>query len=504
MQIYKFGGASIKDAASMNRVADIIVQHQDEVQGIVMSALGKTTNALEQVWNSYLRYAEMQKSSAGTEMLRDDEQLAPTGKSDTQETHKDIAHRATDSQQHSSAQASRFRFGGQFRESEHDNLEAENTYGDSQGETNITSSSIISPASYEQGITDFAKAHNSILNQLFSKGNDALQEQLDAIYLQLQDLRSVARHLHRNKLYDAVVSCGELASTRIMVALLQERGLPVRWQDARRIIKTDDRHRDAQVDWETTTSQINRMEPGLFITQGFIASTHEDHTTTLGREGSDYTAAILAHAMGASGVTIWKDVPGVLNADPRHFDQTQQLESISYREAIELAYYGASVIHPKTLQPLQDKSIPLHVRSFLDAGAAGTQITGQVALQPMTPCYILKKDMILLNLSPRDFSFISEERMAQVFGLLHRFKIEVGVMQTSAISLSLCVDDKFGNAEKFLARISKDYKLRYHTGVSLYTCRHYDAASIDFLESMGAVLLRQQTRETLQMVILKD
>jgi aspartate kinase len=223
--------------------------------------------------------------------------------------------------------------------------------------------------------------------------------------------------------------------------------------------------------------------------------------TTLGREGSDYTAAIIAHALNAQNVTIWKDVPGVLNADPRVFNDTVLLEQISYSEAIELAFYGASVIHPKTLQPLQDKNIPLHVKSFMDPTALGTVITQGAALVPHESCYIVKKNLVLLSISSRDFSFIGEHNISHVFQLLSAAKMQVGLIQNSAISFTICVEDKYDNIDNVVQELDTHYKVSFVTGVTLYTIRHYEGDAIAFIESEKEVLLRQRTQETLQLVV---
>ena len=274
------------------------------------------------------------------------------------------------------------------------------------------------------------------------------------------------------------------------------------WIDVRELIKTDSYFRRANINWEATQQLISNNISGntLNITQGFLGSDANNFTTTLGREGSDYTAAIFAYCLNAASVTIWKDVPGVLNADPRYFENAQLLNKISYREAIELAFYGASVIHPKTLQPLQGKEIPLYVKSFLNPEAPGTRIGKNVTLDPMMPCFIVKKNQVLISLSSLDFSYIVEENISEIFNLLHLYKMKVDVIQNSAISFSVCVDNIYNNLEKLLHHLKAKFKVTCNENVSLYTIRHYNDQAIMQIESGKTVLLKQLTQETVQIV----
>jgi aspartate kinase len=302
--------------------------------------------------------------------------------------------------------------------------------------------------------------------------------------------------------YDQIISIGELVSTTIVSHYLNFSGIPSQWLDVRQYIKTDNNYRDANVDWEHTQkliSKINRKK-SLFVTQGFIGADENNFTTTLGREGSDYTAAIFAYCLGAESVTIWKDVPGVLNADPRYFENAVLLNQISYREAIELAFYGASVIHPKTLQPLQKKEIPLFVKSFINPTLPGTKVSKGVDLEPKTSCFIVKKNQVLISLSSIDFSFIMEENISEIFALFHKYKIKVSLIQNSAISFSVCVEDKFDKFKELKTILSKKFKVSYNDNVSLYTIRHFDAISAEVVEKDKTVLVKQISRETLQIV----
>ena len=250
------------------------------------------------------------------------------------------------------------------------------------------------------------------------------------------------------------------------------------------------------------TSGIKKK--ALNITQGFLGSDENNFTTTLGREGSDYTAAIFAYCLNAKSVTIWKDVPGVMNADPRYFENATLLNQISYREAIELAFYGATVIHPKTLQPLQRKEIPLFVKSFLNPELAGTSVSKGADLEPQLPCFIVKKNQLLISLSSIDFSFIMEENISEIFALLHHYKMKVDLIQNSAISFSVCVDDKFGNFNTLKSLLSKKFAVSYNENVSLYTIRHFDAQSAQMVETNKTVLLKQISRETMQIVTKEE
>jgi aspartate kinase len=237
------------------------------------------------------------------------------------------------------------------------------------------------------------------------------------------------------------------------------------------------------------------------VTQGFLGSNENNFTTTLGREGSDYTAAIFAYCLGGESVTIWKDVPGVLNADPRVFKETQLLQQISYREAIEMAFYGASVIHPKTLQPLQRKEIPLYVKSFLNPLQEGTSVSKGKDLEPAVSCYIVKKEQVLISLSSLDFSFMMEDHIGDVFKLLHEYKMKVNLIQNSAISFSVCVDNKFNKLDELLTKLKPKFKLRYNENVTLYTIRHFNEKEVDRLEKQFEVFVKQQSRETIQLVV---
>ena len=275
------------------------------------------------------------------------------------------------------------------------------------------------------------------------------------------------------------------------------------WIDVRDCIKTNSNFREAKVDWKLTEQNIETtiLPKKLYITQGFLAGDTNGNTTTLGREGSDYSAGIFAYCLDAESLTIWKDVEGVLNADPRYFKETKLLQKISYTEAIELAFYGASVIHPKTLQPLQKKEIPLYVKSFLNPKSKGTTVNRGQKIIPEIPCFIVKINQILLSISSLDFSFIVEQNISEIFELLHEYKMKVSLIQNSAISFSVCLEDNYLNFEKLQAQLKSKFKINFHKEVSLYTIRHFNEASVKEIEKTNKVLLKQSTIETIQMVV---
>ena len=306
--------------------------------------------------------------------------------------------------------------------------------------------------------------------------------------------------------YDQVVGFGELLSTTIINAYLNHVNIDSEWLDARKCVKTDSYYRDANLDWEKTKQAIKGQVSNkrIVVSQGFIGSDENNFTTTLGREGSDYTAAIFAHALSAESVTIWKDVPGVLNGDPRVFKNTKLLNQISYAEAIELAFYGASVIHPKTLQPLQRKEIPLYVRSFLNPERPGTSVSKGKKLEPLIPCYILKPNQVLIRLSSLDFSFMVEDNISEVFALLYKFQMRVDLIQNSAISFSVCVNNKYDRLEELLQVLRSKFKVTFFENVDLYTVRYFDSEALKSIEAQkDKILLEQRAQETIQYVVEK-
>ena len=340
------------------------------------------------------------------------------------------------------------------------------------------------------------------MNELFEEENAVFKE-IDTLLGELDWFLERNTSSRYNYVYDQIICFGELLSTKIVSAYLTKIGVKNNWFDVRNFIKTDSNYRDAKVDWELTQSIISEKldTSTLNITQGFIAANDTENTTTLGREGSDYTAGIFAYCLNAENVTIWKDVPGVLNADPRVFSKTTLLEQISYEEAIEMAFYGASVIHPKTLQPLERKEIPLLVRSFINPKEKGTQVSKGTRLVPYIPCFIVKKNQILVSISALDFSFMVENNISYIFQKLHDYQLKVNLIQNSAISFSVCIDNKFKKFDAFYNELKTQFKIDVQKDVDLYTVRHFDDKAIKDIESKGTFLLTQVNKETSQIVV---
>lgn len=414
MKIFKFGGASVKDAEGIRNVARVLDYTGHDGVLVVVSAMGKTTNALERVLKSYFE---------GTD--------------------------------------------------------------------------------YTDIIYEIKSYHLDIANDLMPDNQDIFE-------VIQEDFTELNYFLRKNKspnydfVYDQVVSYGELVSTKILSAYLNSQKTTSQWMDARDYIKTDSTYREGKVDWDLTYAELQSLDKNqLYVTQGFIGSNENYLTTTLGREGSDYTGAIIAYCLNAESLTIWKDVPGVLNADPRHFSETVKLDQISYAEAIELAYYGASVIHPKTLQPLQRKKIPLYVKSFENPENQGTVIQEGQALVPDTSCFIVKKNQIVLQISTLNFAFIDEVVIRDVFHKLSENLLKVNLIQISAISLSLCVEDKYNRLQNAVKSFESDFEIEVIHDCSLYTIRHYTTESEHVIQNPQHAIIRQSGKSTLQLV-MKD
>lgn len=411
MKVFKFGGASVKDVDSVKNIAKVLKINGFNDCFMVISAMGKTTNALEEVIRLYFEAADFQ-------------------------THLD----------------------------------------------------------------QIKQNHFQLIDGLF-ENPDKIKSKIQVHFDETNDFFDRNKSPNYDFVYDQVVCLGELVSTRIVSEYLNSIGIENTWLDVRNFIKTDDTYREGQVDWTKTEENFKTLDLNKFyITQGFIGSDENHFTTTLGREGSDYTAAIIAYCLNADSMTIWKDVPGVMNADPRQFEDAQLLHKISYEEAVELAYYGASVIHPKTLRPLRQKQIPFYVKSFIEPTSRGTEIKNGSALEPYVPCYIVKKNQNLLTLTTADFSFITEDKISQVFNQLADLKIKVNLMQNSAITLSLCLEDKFNQLEKLIEVLSVDYKIDWEKNVSLYTFRHFNQ-ELESNFKRGKELLRQTIKNTLQLIV---
>jgi len=345
--------------------------------------------------------------------------------------------------------------------------------------------------------------HYEIAKDLFEDMDHQIFFEIEELFSEMTNFMIKNRSKKYEYIYDQIVSIAEFISTKIVSSYFNKVGIENTWINVKEFIKTNNDFRDAKVDWKLTEQNIrDKILPHkLYITQGFLASNNESKTTTLGREGSDYSAGIFAYCLGAESLTIWKDVEGVLNADPRYFEETQLLQQISYTEAVELAFYGASVIHPKTLQPLQKKEIPLYVKSFKEPQNKGTKVDRGRQIKPEIPCFIVKKDQILLSISSIDFSFIVERNISDIFELLHKHKMKVNLIQNSAISFSVCMNDDFDKFENLLEELKVNFKIDYYKDVSLFTIRHFDENAIVKIEKNNTILLKQISKETVQIVI---
>lgn len=350
--------------------------------------------------------------------------------------------------------------------------------------------------------------HLSIADSLFADKGDATYGRLRELIGRLDEV-SARKATNYNFDYDQTVSFGELISTTLISGYLNSIGISNVWVDVRDIIRTNENYREGIVDFDTTrrqaqetiNSQFTTHNSQLIITQGFIAGTAAGTTTTLGREGSDYSASILSYCLDADNMTIWKDVPGFLNADPKFFANTVKINKIPFNEAIELAYYGASVIHPKTVKPIQNKGIQLNIKSFLDPSADGSVIGPFDSIEPLTPLYIFKNNQILISIQPKDFSFIAEENLQTIFAVLAELNIRVNLMQNSALSFSLCLDYNEILLDKIRERLESQFRLVYNTGLQLITIRYYNQQIIDEIVDGRTILLQQRSRTTTQLLV---
>lgn len=416
MKVFKFGGASVKDAAGVRNVAKVLSHFPDDDLLIVVSAMGKTTNALEEVvWAN----AEGRSTKEMVEKLK--------------------------------------------------------------------------------------AAHASVLAEA-APGDSGADEALEGAFKELERTLAQGSSGDVDRDYDQVVSQGELWSTLIVSAHLKRAGITNAWVDARTIVRTDDTYRSARIDWETSERRGSGLladvtgSPKRIVTQGFIGFSTEGDTTTLGREGSDFSAAIFAYLLDAESVTIWKDVPGMFNADPKLFPDTKLLSHISYREAIELSYFGASVIHPRTLQPLQKKHIPLYVRSFVDLEAAGSTIDDRSENDSLIPSFIIKPGQVLISITPRDLSFIVEENLSGIFASFAKHGVCINLMQNSAVAFTVCVDND-NRVKPLVLDLRRDYEVRWNEGLELVTVRHFDEPTLAKLTQGKEVLIEQRSRNTARFVV---
>ena len=357
-----------------------------------------------------------------------------------------------------------------------------------------------------QAIVDY---HEQIVNELFTpKNRSVVDEKLGQLYADLRADVAQKPSLSYDYEYDRIVSFGELISTTIVATYLQTQCARVKFVDIRNYLKTDDNYREGNVDIKLSHRLVNDVfnfkNSDLYVTQGFIAGTLTNQTTTLGREGSDYTAALLANLFDAESVTIWKDVPGVMNADPKRYTEVQVIPKLSYKEAIELSYCGASVIHPKTVKPIQNKRIPLYVKSFVNPDLQGSVIEEVVGKLDLPPVYINKANQVLLTLTPRDFSFIAEEKLSKIFAILASYRIKVSLIQTSAISFSLCIDYNPAIFKNLVAELQDEYEVLYNTDVGLITIRHYTKDIVEKLVGEKVVFVEQRNRLTARFVVSEN
>jgi aspartate kinase len=356
-----------------------------------------------------------------------------------------------------------------------------------------------------QMLDDIKTYHFQILQELFPNANDAVYNEVSNAFVEIEWLLEEEASDGPDYIYDQIVSIGEIVSTKIVCAYLNAIGCPALWVDARNFIKTDNSYKEGQVDWVKTEIAIQKSLPALMenqviVTQGFIGSTSENFTTTLGREGSDYSAAIFCSCLDASALTIWKDVSGVYNADPKWFKETERIPLLSYHDAIEMTYYGATIIHPKTLKPLQNKNIPLYVRSFNNPDAPGTDITSLPTPSPI-PSFIFKVNQALISIFPKDLSFIIEEHLSDIFSIFHLHKVKVNTMLNSAISFSVSVDYDENKFQALMADLSASYNVKYNTNLELVTIRYYNQETIDRVTMDKEILLEVKSRHTCQMVM---
>jgi aspartate kinase len=356
-------------------------------------------------------------------------------------------------------------------------------------------------------VNEALKYHLGIVDQLFSEPHKAVMNFLEATFNNLLDKSKSPLSSNYDFEYDQIVSLGEVISTYIVEAYLVDQTFEAAWLDARKLILTDSTYRNGTVNWELTQQSISETVPALFktskilITQGFIGGSNEKATVTLGREGSDYTAAIFAYCLDAQSVTIWKDVPGMLNADPKWFDNTVKLNQISFQEAIELAYYGATVIHPKTIKPLQNKSIPLYVKSFVDPSLDGTIISQSTEFDTLVPSFIFKMNQVMFAITPKDFSFIAEENLRQIFDCISSNGVQINMMQNSAISFDFVVDAKPVILDQLTADLSLNYEVNIVQDLELVTIRHYDQPTIERVTVDKHILLTQKSEQTARILM---
>lgn len=422
MKVFKFGGASVKDAPAIENLKSILQRYENEQLVVVISAMGKTTNFMEKLLDAYYH----------------------------------------------------------------------------------------APENVPALLAELRTNHEAVAEQLMGANNPFLPHS-DRLFTLLNEQLQRPTSDNFDYDYDRIVSFGELISTTLIATYLNTQGLDTQWIDARLLVRTDNTYREGHVDWTVTQKLVcNTINPyfqnrthGIVLTQGFIAGTAENQTTTLGREGSDYSAAILAHTLDAESVTVWKDVPGILNADPKRFANAVKIDKLTYHETVELAYYGASVIHPKTLKPLHNKQIPLFVKSFFHPENEGSMIT-QEADSVEVPSYIVKDNQLLLSVSPRDFSIIGVENLSIILDILAKYRVKINLIQNSALTFSVCTDNVPLRLQPCIEALQEEFIVKFNDGIRLVTIRHYNEDSEkNVLEMFGneEVIIRQSNRHTIQMIL---
>jgi aspartate kinase len=416
-KVFKFGGASVRNATQISNVLSILEQFKNEKIVVVVSAMGKTTNALEKVVDAY--YSRKGNPKAIAEEIKTD--------------------------------------------------------------------------------------HLKICNELFSEPKQ-LHAIINDLFVEIEWILEDDPHDSYDYLYDQIVSVGELASSRILEGFIKYSGLNSTWVDIRDVLITDDVYREAKVDWEISTPKFKNMvekefaDHDLIIVQGFIGSTTENNTTTLGREGSDYTAGVISYCTDADSMHIWKDVPGVLTADPAQFNNVTHIERLSYKEAVEMTYYGAKVIHSKTIKPLQNKSIPLYVRPFGDPDSLGTIITDDTGIS-YPPVIVIEPNQCLLHISTQDFSFVAEHHLSKLFQLLADHRIKVNMMRNTAISFSISINQDETKVKKLVEALGGEFKVLVDRDLELITIRHYTTGTLKSMKKGKVILLEERLKDTVRIVV---
>jgi len=363
--------------------------------------------------------------------------------------------------------------------------------------------------SFYESLNTLLNIHEKLISELFKDEKSNIYTDFKLLTQSLQDKLRIKPSTNYDYEYDQIVAFGELFSTRIVEAYLCQRGFNSKWVDIRESIKTDSIYRDARINWSLSEKLIKEnfvfQNHQILLTQGFIASNEKNRTTTLGIEGSDFSAAILAYALDATEMVVWKDVPGFYNSDPKLFTKLVKLNAVSFHEAVELAYYGAKIIHPKTIKPLQNKNIPLYVKSFKEPETSGTVISrsteNKCGLDPEVPIFITKNNQVLISIAPHDFSFIAEDNLSAIFALLACYRVKVNLMQNSAISFSICVDNIKERIELLLEELKSNYKVLYNNELTLVTIRHYNQQTIDELTNDRKIFIQQKSRHTVRFVV---